>query len=954
MNSTARKSKIYIEDTIQRTTDGTLGVVIRTWHDIEQPVDSLLLKPGEFEVNWLDAFGAYGERKLSEDEDISILHEDTASYHLLDRSFGLGDAVKQDSSSAMSGIVQNGQSRLTIRNLATREVRQCASGDVVVEAEKFQVGDYVVDSASEWVGIIKKLDRRTLVKFFGGELAFCDEFEMHPYQFEEGNIFYPDLLPGTTLVDLSKTGLKHAEYLTGKYTKGMSRSAVVCTSFTSRILVDWQFQNMMVPKYTPLPAPPIDYSFQVDTDLSQIPLRTAKLVDGFFTYQIGDVVRFKGETPYSKSFQEFINATLEDGKNACKDWEVVKTEQELTIKWQDGTSSSHTAVDLVPYLNVDDLDLWPSDHVISKSTGRCGIVQTCNAADRTASIQWDGCTHHEDESLYDLMNDGDFNVDLGDLVLIVPADGQISQQIGASQGWGPSAILSSISATVARCLSAVPRTMTAANELAKQKDLDWFGQLTSIEEDGTCVVSLCFQPEPQLVKVPVLRLVHVASTDADPEDDASDSQDDNSELEVDSTDSDSEAYSEDSDMHGVEADVPWQDEHGALVPVEDHDNEWEDDCDMSSSSDSDMLDVITEEIIEPSTTDIVLDVIPEPLSSAIEDVHAGQPSEASTLTTNPPKKKTGSSNSVVIKQGGSSPVKKVTVDRSTEVADAARPVRLSKDFFPVSETEFAAFAVLDTEPTDHAFAKEVLNRRTSAMKRIAQEYKTLSDSLPPGILVRAFESRMDLLRVVIFGPSGTPYEFAPMLFDLQIPPEYPQEPPVVHFHSWTNGVGKINPNLYEEGKVCLSLLGTWHGNDMSETWTTNSSLLQIFVSLQALVLVREPYYNEAGYEVLSVQDTAVASANYSERAFVLTRGFISHVLNNTVQGLEQEIRWLYLGPPRFLDLALAQAQSIVTVSEGVDSIKTDEFKDRCIAKVSKGALLLLKRTIAGLEKARDA
>lgn len=48
-------------------------------------------------------------------------------------------------------------------------------------------------------------------------------------------------------------------------------------------------------------------------------------------------------------------------------------------------------------------------------------------------------------------------------------------------------------------------------------------------------------------------------------------------------------------------------------------------------------------------------------------------------------------------------------------------------------------------------------------------------------------------------------------------------------------------NLYEEGKVCLSILGTWTG-DRSESWSaTRSSLLQAFVSIQGLVLVKEPY-----------------------------------------------------------------------------------------------------------------
>ena len=57
----------------------------------------------------------------------------------------------------------------------------------------------------------------------------------------------------------------------------------------------------------------------------------------------------------------------------------------------------------------------------------------------------------------------------------------------------------------------------------------------------------------------------------------------------------------------------------------------------------------------------------------------------------------------------------------------------------------------------------------------------------------------------------------------------------------------MNPNLYEEGKVCVSLLGTWSGKG-SEMWGPGSNLLQVLVSIQGLILVAEPYYNEAGYE----------------------------------------------------------------------------------------------------------
>ena len=68
---------------------------------------------------------------------------------------------------------------------------------------------------------------------------------------------------------------------------------------------------------------------------------------------------------------------------------------------------------------------------------------------------------------------------------------------------------------------------------------------------------------------------------------------------------------------------------------------------------------------------------------------------------------------------------------------------------------------------------------------------------------------------------------------------------LVYYHS---GGLRLNPNLYESGKVCLSLLNTWTGKT-NEVWNpTSSNVLHILVSIQGLVLNAKPYFNEPGYE----------------------------------------------------------------------------------------------------------
>lgn len=88
-----------------------------------------------------------------------------------------------------------------------------------------------------------------------------------------------------------------------------------------------------------------------------------------------------------------------------------------------------------------------------------------------------------------------------------------------------------------------------------------------------------------------------------------------------------------------------------------------------------------------------------------------------------------------------------------------------------------------------------------------------------------------------------------------------------YYHS---GGWRINPNLYEEGKVCLSLLNTWTGRG-NEVWdSSTSSILQVLVSLQGLVLNSKPYFNEAGYDKqVGTAEGEKNSLSYNENTFLL-------------------------------------------------------------------------------------
>lgn len=157
------------------------------------------------------------------------------------------------------------------------------------------------------------------------------------------------------------------------------------------------------------------------------------------------------------------------------------------------------------------------------------------------------------------------------------------------------------------------------------------------------------------------------------------------------------------------------------------------------------------------------------------------------------------------------------------------------------------FQVLPSAPMSHHFFSHLVSPANKAnyQRAVQREYRMLQASLPSGVVVRAYEDRMDLMSVMMVGPKRTPYQNALFFFDFQMGRDYPKSPPVCHYISYCTE--RLNPNLYEEGKVCVSLLGTWSGRD-TEVWSPTSTMLQVLVSIQGLILVDEPYYNEAGYE----------------------------------------------------------------------------------------------------------
>ena len=96
---------------------------------------------------------------------------------------------------------------------------------------------------------------------------------------------------------------------------------------------------------------------------------------------------------------------------------------------------------------------------------------------------------------------------------------------------------------------------------------------------------------------------------------------------------------------------------------------------------------------------------------------------------------------------------------------------------------------------------------------------------------------------LIIGPSETPYFGGNYFFEFKYPSDYPHSPPKVIYCTNGNNV-RFNPNLYTCGKVCVSLLNTWRGDQ----WTSCQSISTVLLTLCSL-LSKDPLLNEPGVDI---------------------------------------------------------------------------------------------------------
>jgi len=123
----------------------------------------------------------------------------------------------------------------------------------------------------------------------------------------------------------------------------------------------------------------------------------------------------------------------------------------------------------------------------------------------------------------------------------------------------------------------------------------------------------------------------------------------------------------------------------------------------------------------------------------------------------------------------------------------------------------------------------------SAAKLLQNQFKKIQSEPVEGIFVELNEENLHEWRVFIEGPKDTFYAGGIFQLSMKFPQDYPMSPPVVTFHSsfW-------HPNVYPDGKVCISILHPPGHDEMSgelpgERWLPTQTVTTILLSIISLL-----------------------------------------------------------------------------------------------------------------------
>ena len=788
-----------------------------------------------------------------------------AELNLVDRGLSFGDVVKRNLSDAESGTVIRTSIQCDIQPIYPNfladqwphaeedNVLHGVSGSDLTYIEDYQYGDYVIYK-DDWVGVVEVAYEQVTIRLENGSVVTVenvDELEQPEvgstadYQTSlvsalhdrlrrkdsagaDGKMTDIELFYPGQEVTTKKWNLRRGQWVLGAYDPSIPPKGVVLDSRTRLLSVNWLSCNVFCsdrrggPETPPVELDSGDFGSLRIYDKERLP-GNANLPYGSTPgtdIAVGDILRFRDgagaavkyagqDDPASGKRQPLfrrIPRNMTQGYD-LNVFNVTRTETVVTVQWQDGSITESVASALVPYLNVDDHEVWPGEIVALKEEQsttpdslepakkvpdseegilrpkEIGVVESADARERLAKVRWfenpqvgvfddqqsvllpgsylgQLSSKITEVSNYDIVTYPALSKRRGDLVMVAPTSRILAlhSAVALEIASGGSFVMSAEQLlSPGGFATAVEPSRVQGQEGPDFTDLNPDGTSTLVTDPPGSTPAYGWFGEIVDLGLNGLLTIRLGALD-----NVMDIRvpvervltvvggDDDSDFENPSSDDEDSGSSEDwTDNESEESEIAVETieyEGGVRQDADGNDEMWTTDDDEDGGVDGDDT--------EPSVE----------LSTNSEKIIHSTRSETHTPLTH-----------------------------FTEIVFST---------YPSMPPQFDILS--DPPPPDHKYLSEQVALSGALMRRVLKEHSILKNSLPNGIWVRTWADRLDLLRVLILGPQGTPYEFAPMIFDMHFSAKFPNAPPEAMFHSWTNGVGRINPNLYEDGKVCVS------------------------------------------------------------------------------------------------------------------------------------------------------
>lgn len=165
---------------------------------------------------------------------------------------------------------------------------------------------------------------------------------------------------------------------------------------------------------------------------------------------------------------------------------------------------------------------------------------------------------------------------------------------------------------------------------------------------------------------------------------------------------------------------------------------------------------------------------------------------------------------------------------------------------------------IEESPQSIVITKETVSRLVRDIKENKNNSLTTN-----GIYYKHSDTDMLTGYALIIGPENTPYHMGFYFFLFNFPVDYPYSPPTVSFHTFGNNV-RFHPNFYRNGKVCVSILNTWNGEQWSSCFSLNNILTTLMsMFLQSYPLSVEPLWSNTDDNQKEYYNIILQHANIS-------------------------------------------------------------------------------------------